>query len=251
MLYRLDAADRLVAAVERQGGLDEKEAARVLLALPGHVAQAALAVVDRTVDDDARLVRRGDRICLAPSPLASTSLVEARFCVVDLETTGLVAGEDRITELAAVVVEAGETVDELEALGPDASSPETLRRLSRLAEGSVLAGHNVRFDLGFLEGVTAATMGSRVAAPVVDTLALAHRLLRGRIERFTLPALADFVGTTATPCHHALPDARAAAELLICLVGDARGRGARTVADLCGLVRPTGHAARSPRSPTE
>jgi hypothetical protein len=77
-----------------------------------------------------------------------------------------------------------------------------------------------------------------VAAPVVDTVWLARRLLGGRAQRFGLAALADFFGVPTAPCHRALPDARATAEVLLPLLGLAQERGARTVADLVELSAP-------------
>jgi DNA polymerase III alpha subunit (gram-positive type) len=238
MLERIEAADPLVRTVALLGAVDVSDAARILLALPGAAGPAACAVVERVVADDARLAWKDGAIALAPSPLAETALEQARFAVLDVETTSLVARAGRIDELAIVVVEAGEVVDELEVVGLEASSPETLDRAADVARGAVLAGHNVRFDLAFLEQATSAVAGVRIASPVVDTLTLARRLLAGRVERFSLAALAEFLDTSAVPCHRALPDARAAAELLLCLLALARDRGARTVGDLCALARP-------------
>src|SRR5262249_35186661 len=45
-----------------------------------------------------------------------------------------------------------------------------------------------------------------------------------------------FFDTEERPCHRALPDARATAELLLALIGLAQERGARTVADLSALA---------------
>jgi DNA polymerase-3 subunit epsilon len=80
--------------------------------------------------------------------------------------------------------------------------------------------------------------GRRIAAPVVDTVWLARRLLGHRTERFSLRQLSYFVGTAATPCHRALPDALATAEILVVLMGLAQERGARTLADLVELAAP-------------
>jgi hypothetical protein len=76
--------------------------------------------------------------------------------------------------------------------------------------------------------------GRRVAATVVDTVGLARRLL-GR-QPANLSALAYRFATDARPCHRALPDAEATAEILLCLIGMAQERGARTVADLVELA---------------
>jgi DNA polymerase III epsilon subunit-like protein len=101
---------------------------------------------------------------------------------------------------------------------------------------SVLVAHNARFDLGFLDRETQRLTGSRIAAPVVDTVGLARKLLAGRIARANLGALAYFFGTDVRPCHRALPDAQATAEILVGLLGLAQERGAQTVADLAELA---------------
>src|SRR5205823_5864742 len=80
--------------------------------------------------------------------------------------------------------------------------------------------------------------GRRLAPPVVDTVWLARKLLSGRAERFRLASLAQFFGTATRPCHRALPDAEATAEILLRLIGLAQERGARTVADLVELSAP-------------
>jgi hypothetical protein len=99
----------------------------------------------------------------------------------------------------------------------------------------VLVAHNARFDLAFLDRETERLTGSRLAAPVVDTVALARRLLAGRVPRASLGQLSYFFGTSVQPCHRALPDAQATAEVLLALIGLAQERGARTVAELVAL----------------
>src|SRR5205814_163898 len=70
------------------------------------------------------------------------------------------------------------------------------------------------------------------------TVGLARRLLAGRTPRAGLATLAQFFGTAAQPCHRALPDAQATAEILIQLIGLAQERGALTVADVVDLAAP-------------
>jgi DNA polymerase-3 subunit epsilon len=110
-----------------------------------------------------------------------------------------------------------------------------VRRFLEFAGDAVLVAHNARFDLAFLDRETERLTGSRLAAPVVDTVALARRLLSGRVPRASLAQLSYFFGTAVQPCHRALPDAQATAEVLLALIGLAQERGARTVADLVGL----------------
>jgi DNA polymerase-3 subunit epsilon len=111
-----------------------------------------------------------------------------------------------------------------------------VRSFLAFAGDAVLVAHNARFDLAFLDRETERLSGSRIGSAVVDTVRLARTLLAGRVAGFGLAQLAWFFDTAARPCHRALPDARATAELLVALIGLAQERGARTVADLSELA---------------
>jgi hypothetical protein len=82
---------------------------------------------------------------------------------------------------------------------------------------------------------------------VIDTVSLARNLLRGRAERTSLAALAHFFGTAARPCHRALPDAEATAEILLRLIGIAQERQALTVAELEELAAPRARVVHGKR----
>jgi DNA polymerase III subunit epsilon len=256
-----DAADRLVELVEeRRGPLSVEEAARCLFALRQAPAGLARSLLEDIVAGDSRLAWRGGRVSLASEPGEEVPLESARFVVVDLETTGLRPGQSRICEIGAVrvdglvsagtfetLVDPGEPLPRLvasltgiadadlaEAPGP----AEAVRRFLAFAGDSVLVAHNARFDLAFLDREVEHLTGRRVAAPVVDTVGLARRLLAGRVSRASLASLSHFFGTSVRPCHRALPDAQATAEVLIALLGLAQERGAETIADLCRLAAP-------------
>ena len=86
-----------------------------------------------------------------------------------------------------------------------------------------------------LDRALTALEGRRLALPVLDTVGLARRLLSGRLARFDLATLADRFSTSVRPCHRALPDALATAELLAALAGRAQERGIDTVEGLIEL----------------
>jgi len=256
---RLDAADRLVELVEeRRGPVVADEAARRLFALRQAPVALARSLLADVVEADARLAWNGDAVGLARPLGADLLLEEASYVVVDLETTGLRPGSSQICEIGAVLVQGFEVVDEFETLvdprvplgatisaltgltdrqlrsAPPASA--AVRSFLAFAGDSVLVAHNARFDLAFLDRETERLTGSRLAAPVVDTVALARRLLAGRVPRASLAQLSYFFGTSVQPCHRALPDAQATAEVLLALIGLAQERGARTVAELVALA---------------
>src|SRR5438128_2099196 len=261
MQLRLDAADRLVELVEeRRGPVYVEEAARRLFALRQAPVAMARSLLEEVVGEDARLAWRGDAVGLADPPGADIALDRATFVVVDLETTGLRPGSARICEIGAVRIREFELQQEFELLvdpgvpiGPAIAAltglrdselrgqPQpalAVRRFLQFAGDSVLVAHNARFDLSFLDRETERLTGARLAGHVVDTVGLARRLLAGRTPRAGLASLAQFFGTDARPCHRALPDAQATAEILVRLIGLAQERGARTVADLTELAAP-------------
>ena len=259
MQLRLDAADRLVELVEEQRGpVLAEDAARRLFALRQAPVALARSLLADVVDTDARLAWSGDAVSLAEPPGAALLLEDATYVVVDLETTGLRPGQSGICEIGAVRLRGFEVEAEFETL-VDPGQPiaagasavtglrnEHLRGAPRPADAvrsflafagdAVLVAHNARFDLAFLDRETERLTGSRIGSPVIDTVRLARRLLAGRVAGFGLGQLAWFLGTAERPCHRALPDARATAELLLALIGLAQERGARTVADLTDLA---------------
>ena len=71
-----------------------------------------------------------------------------------------------------------------------------VRRFLEFAGDAVLVAHNARFDIGFLDGEVERLTGRRLAAPVVDTVWLARRLLGGRARRASAsPRSRYFFGT--------------------------------------------------------
>ena len=111
-----------------------------------------------------------------------------------------------------------------------------------------MAAHNARFDQRFLERQLDRLHGRRLAEPPLCTAALARRLLEGRLRRVSLASLADFFGVATTPCHRALPDAEATAEILVRLIGLAQELGARRLSELRTLAAPRKRRVHDKRS---
>jgi DNA polymerase III subunit epsilon len=191
-----------------------------------------------------------------------TPLHEVTFCVVDLETTGA-SHQDRITEVGAVKMRAGERLGTFQTLvNPGAPIPAEITVLTGITEtmvcrspsieevlptflefcgGAVLVGHNVRFDTGFLDRALLATERDRLGLRVIDTLALARRLLVDEVPNCRLDTLAARLRLPHRPSHRALDDALATADLLHALLERAGSLGVLGLDDLVTLPTIAGH----------
>ena len=192
-----------------------------------------------------------------------TPLREVTFCVVDLETTGGSPATCAITEVGAVKVRGGECVGTLQTLvNPGVPIPpeiivltgiteamvlpapridEVLPPLLEFLDGTVLVGHNFRFDVSFLDAALTAAGYPRLAQSRVDTCGLARRLVRDEVPDCRLGTLARRLRLAHQPCHRALDDALATADLLHTLLERAAGLGVLGLDDLLALPKIAAH----------
>ncbi|MDX1510033.1 MAG: DEDD exonuclease domain-containing protein [Nitriliruptorales bacterium] len=192
-------------------------------------------------------------------------LFDTTFVVVDLETTGLRPGADRITEIGAVKTCRGDRIGEFATLvHPGRPVPAAITSLTGITDhllrgappieavlepflefvrGAVLVAHNARFDIGFLNAELRLHGWPRLDNPVVDTAALARRLLRDEVRSLRLSVLAAHLRARTSPNHRALPDARATVDVFHGLVERAGSLGATTVEDLQDLCRSSSDRA--------
>ncbi len=208
-----------------------------------------------------------------------TPLRDVTFCIVDLETTGGSADGDLITEIGAVKVRGGECLGTFQTLvNPGTAIPpqitmltgitqamvlpaprveEVLPAFVEFAAGTVLVGHNVRFDAGFLNRALERAGWPRLGHPLVDTVALARRLVRDEVPNCRLATLASRFRLDHQPSHRALDDALATTDLLHLLLERSAAYGVLGLDDLLGLHRMEAHpqaaklrlTTQLPRSP--
>ncbi len=210
------------------------------------------------------MVNRRDARQLALDELGAP-LIDTTFVVLDLETTGLSAATDRITEVGAVKVRGGEVLGELrtfvhpgrpippgitavtgitDAMVRDAPGPPTvLPTVMRFLEGAVFVAHNAAFDLGFLRAAAQQTGHGAFDPVVLDTARLARRLVRDEVRDCRLATLARFFRSPTRAEHRALADARATVDVLHGLIERAGSLGATTVEDLRDLSSSRSDAA--------
>jgi len=192
-----------------------------------------------------------------------TPLHDVTFCVVDLETTGGSPATCGITEVGAVKLRGGECLGTFQTLvNPGLAIPPEITVLTGItqamvipappieqvlptflefAAGSVIVGHNVRFDLGFLAAALQQAGYRRLANRWVDTCALARRLVRDEVPNCRLGTLAERFRLDHRPTHRALDDALATGELLHVLLERAGSMGVLGLDDLLQLPTIKGH----------
>lgn len=163
-------------------------------------------------------------------------LRDASLVVVDTETTGSKAAEDRVIEIGAARVLGGRVVETYQQLiNPDCAVPSRITRLTGISNAmvfdqphakdvlpafreflgdGVLVAHNLSFDLRFLNAEYERAGFGTVTNPSLCTLRLARRLLRG-LRSKGLASLVDFYGIQHRGHHRALADAEATAEVLL------------------------------------
>lgn len=188
-----------------------------------------------------------------------TPLFATTFVVLDLETTGLTAARDRITEIGAVKVRGGEVLGELQTfVHPERPIPAAITAVTGITDAmvrgappiaavaptlraflgdAVLVAHNAGFDVGFLRAAFERTSDLGFDPTVIDTARLARRLLRDEVRNVRLATLAQHLRSRHVPVHRALADARATVDVLHGLIERAGSLGATTVEDLQELTR--------------
>lgn len=199
-----------------------------------------------------------------------TPLSEVTFVVVDVETTGGKAATSSLTEIAAARYRGGEQIGTFQTLvRPEGPIPPFITALTGISDSmvadaptvpsvlpsflefvgdAVLVGHNLRFDLSFLNHALEATGRPRLSNDTVDTLALARRLVGDVVANCKLGTLAHDLRLPNRPSHRALNDVLATGDLLHALLERAGTFGVMSLQELLILPKMIKHpqAAKLP-----
>ncbi|HTO73922.1 MAG TPA: 3'-5' exonuclease [Gemmatimonadales bacterium] len=247
--------DRALERMGAHGPIDAGQLARDILGLPNAPSLVAdrLAVALLGADPRVRQLEDG-RWGLVAAAAGSPLLEECAFAVVDVETTGMhAAGDDRITDIAVVLVQGNRRELVFESLiNPGVPIPSRIAELTGISDDLVLdappfealadevlsalasrvfVAHNVRFDWGFVTAEVKRARDLALAGNRLCTVRLARRLVP-QLESRSLDSLMLYFGLKNPARHRAAGDALATAELLERLIVLAREKGATTLADL-------------------
>ena len=151
------------------------------------------------------------------------SIDQAKYAIVDVETTGLNVARDEIVEISVLIVKNWQikgryttlvkptrkmTAGASEITGitdkdlANAPTKEQIKpHVKRLLKDCIIVAHNAKFDMAFLEK-TFGTFNN----PVIDSLKLARTLLAGKRKRLNLQSLAKYFSIKVDVAHRAEAD---------------------------------------------
>ena len=160
------------------------------------------------------------------------------YAIVDIETTGGSARNERITEIAVYLHDGNEITGEFVSLvNPERNIPyfitnltgitnemvenaprfyEIARKLIEITEGRTFVAHNARFDYSFIRQEYK-SLGYNFKRSILDTVALSRKLLPGH-SSYSLGNICKDLDISITGRHRAAGDALATVRLLELLI---------------------------------
>ena len=176
---------------------------------------------------------------------AHVPLDGATYVVFDVETTGLSAIYDKVIELSAVKMEHKNVVDQFEEfidpgfplseqttnltsitddmVAGSKSEEEVFKAFREFCGDAIIVGHNVTFDVGFMNTGYKRHGMDEIANPIIDTLTLA-RWLYPTLKSYRLNTLAKRFHVSLEHHHRAVYDAESTGHLNYLFLKDAEER---------------------------
>src|SRR6266851_4517530 len=232
------AREKLYAFLEsRPAGADAHELTGLLFSGAGSDPELGARLIDGLLGHDPNFMfdATTGMWSLRRSLELKVPLDEARYVVVDLETTGGRAAAGAIIEIGAYRMEGRRIADSFQSLvrprmpiprfvtGLTSITNEMVREAPPIEEvlpafrnflsDAVMVAHNAQFDHSFLDFEFRRLFGIGLTNPVLCTIRIARRLLPP-VKRRRLDFLAEHFGLSTEGRHRGLGDARMAAELL-------------------------------------
>jgi len=178
--------------------------------------------------------------------------LDTEFVAFDIETTGLNAQDNRMTEIGAVIFSGGEIKREFNTfVNPHQPIPANITELTGIKDSDVadapdedealrmfldfagdrpLIAHNAHFDVGFMSA--AANRHHIKFSPVfLDTLALSQALLP-ELKRFKLDIVSNHLELPKFNHHRASDDAMVVARIMAKFLPMLAAQGAHTLDDI-------------------
>ena len=181
--------------------------------------------------------------------------IDATYCVLDLETTGFSATNDRITEIGIMKVKNKEVIDEFSCfVNPERHIPERVTEVTNISDDmvkdaetiekvfpkmleflgdqneTVIVAHNANFDVGFLKQ-NAKRLGYDFDYSYLDTLSLAKDLFP-EYKKYKLGKIAENLGIKVEVAHRALDDVDTTVKVFNVMIDMLKEKGAKKLEDI-------------------
>ena len=178
--------------------------------------------------------------------------LDTEFVAFDIETTGLNAQLDRMTEIGAVIFQGSRIISTFNTfVDPGIPIPADITNLTGIrdedvrnapgetealeafldyAGGRPLVAHNAHFDIGFMKA-TARRHDLRFDPVFLDTLALSQALLPD-LKRFKLDIVSNRLNLPKFNHHRASDDAMVVARIMDKFLPELRAKGAKSLDDI-------------------
>ena len=240
------------------------------LAITDHGCVQAFTDANHSVspDDDFKIIYGVEGYLVDDSKEIVTNnkgqTLDETFVVFDIETTGFSPVTNRIIEIGAVKVKAGEIVERFSTfVNPEVPIPFEIEKLTGINDSmvmeaqtietvlleflafvgdAVLVAHNAGFDVGFIQE-NAKRQGIATDFTYVDTVGTARTLLTGQ-AKYTLDAVAKTLGISLENHHRAVDDAECTAQIFVKFIAMLKKDDVETLAALNELGKTSVNAVR-------
>ena len=157
--------------------------------------------------------------------------LDETFVVFDIETTGFSPVTNRIIEIGAVKVKAGEIVERFSTfVNPEVPIPFEIEKLTGINDSMVMEAQTIETVLlEFLAFVGDAVLVAHFT--YVDTVGTARTLLTGQ-AKYTLDAVAKTLGISLENHHRAVDDAECTAQIFVKFIAMLKKDDVETLAAL-------------------
>jgi DNA polymerase III epsilon subunit family exonuclease len=216
-------------------------------------------------DQAETVVLVNDHWSLVREASASSGTILSEFVAIDVETTGLRPSNQRVIEVALHRYRDGVVAEKFESLvNPGREIPAFITTLTGISNEDVefapvftdiadqviefigealLIGHNVRFDISFVNAELKRADREQLINERLDTLTLAVRYLN-KLRKPSLDRVASALGLQPRDIHRAGRDAQLTAEAALRLVDIAARTGVTSIDDLKSVSSAQQHRPR-------
>jgi DNA polymerase-3 subunit epsilon len=195
------------------------------------------------------------------------------FVVIDCETTGVNPFTDAITEIAAITICEGAQTGSFHALiNPEQELTRRIIELTSITNeeligcptinqilpsllefigDKIIVGHNIKFDISFINNALKRNSYQSLNNKYIDTLTIAKKIYMNEVANFKLGTLTKHIKSKNQPTHRAYSDVLATIDLFHDLIEKSSALGVKGVNDFLAIPSKRSRSRFSKRSLAE